>query len=126
MLNVKKTKKYIAVFAVVAIVAIGSIGTAVAALAADNMPKIDTDKVDMKLDITSRDIIKEIPMATEALPKKAPTLLSEKIDDTIQIYTGQETLISVKLSDERKFTLEEWQDILKKIENGEIRVEAEK
>jgi hypothetical protein len=37
-----------------------------------------------------------------------------------------ERLISVKLSDERKFTPEEWQDILTRIENGEVALENEK
>lgn len=39
LLNVKKTKKHIAIFAVAAILAIGGIGTTVSALAAENAPK---------------------------------------------------------------------------------------
>ncbi len=124
LLNVKKMKKHIAVFAVVAIVAIASIGTAVAALAAENTPNLGVMPSE-KGETVSPKGIEEIPMAPEPLAKKAPTLSSEKIDGTIPIYTGQETLISVNLSDESKFTPEQWQDILKKIESGEIRLEVE-
>ena len=43
LLNIKKTKKHIAIFAVAAILAIGSIGATVSALAAENAPKTDTE-----------------------------------------------------------------------------------
>ncbi|MHB8062436.1 MAG: M56 family metallopeptidase [Ruminiclostridium sp.] len=45
LLNVKKTKKHIAVFAVVAILAIGSIGMGASALASQNMPKAENKQV---------------------------------------------------------------------------------
>ena len=43
----------------------------------------------------------------------------------IVVDSAPGTLISVKLSDENKFTPEEWQDILKQIESGEIELEDE-
>jgi len=45
MLNIKKTKKHIAIFAVVTILAIGSAGTAVSAFAAENIPKPGASKL---------------------------------------------------------------------------------
>lgn len=50
---------------------------------------------------------------------------SEGVSGPISIDSAPATLISVKLSDERKFSPEEWQDILKKIERGEVTVEPE-
>lgn len=132
LLNVKKMKKHIAVFAVVAIVAIASIGTAVAALAAENTSKAGTSQLSKIPYDTSEKAqkvfvkeIEEIAMAKEPLTEHVTTLSAEEIAGAIKINLGTESLISVKLSDERKFTPEEWQDILKKIESGEIRVEAE-
>jgi len=45
LLNVKKTKKHIALFAVVAILVIASIGTGVSALASQNIPKAEYEPV---------------------------------------------------------------------------------
>ncbi|UNC92051.1 hypothetical protein [Candidatus Contubernalis alkaliaceticus] len=47
------------------------------------------------------------------------------IDDVSNITYKEALLLSVKLSDERHFTQEEWKDILTKIESGEIKLEAE-
>ncbi|HWQ76697.1 MAG TPA: M56 family metallopeptidase [Syntrophomonas sp.] len=71
--------------------------------------------------------IEEIPLIKqqEPLTEQVKTLSEEEIAGMKRFETGVETLISVKLSDERKFTPEEWQKILKKIESGEIRVEPE-
>ena len=132
LLNVKKMKKHIAVFAVFAIVAIACIGTAVGALAAENTSKAGTSQLSKIPYDTSEKAqkvfvkeIEEIAMAKEPLTEHVTTLSAEEIAGAIKINLGTESLISVKLSDERKFTPEEWQDILKKIESGEIRVEAE-
>lgn len=132
LLNVKKMKKHIAVFAVFAIVAIACIGTAVAALAVENTSKAGTSQLSKIPYDTSEKAqkvfvkeIEEIAMAKEPLTEHVTTLSAEEIAGAIKINLGTESLVSVKLSDERKFTPEEWQDILKKIESGEIRVEAE-
>ena len=132
LLNVKKMKKHIAVFAVFAIVAIACIGTAVAALAAENTSQAGTSQLSKIPYDTSEKAqkvfvkeIEEIAMAKEPLTEHVTTLSAEEIAGAIKINLGTESLVSVKLSDERKFTPEEWQDILKKIESGEIRVEAE-
>jgi bla regulator protein BlaR1 len=134
LLNVKKMKKHIAVFAVVAIVAIASIGIAVAALAADNAPNpgasylgalIPSDTIENGQKPSFTREIEETPKVTAELPEQVKKLSAEELAGAIKMDMGTETLISVKLSDERKFTPEEWQEILKKIESGEIRVEAE-
>ena len=95
LLNVKKTKKHIAVFAVAAILVIGVTGVAVAAYAAENIPQAEM------------------------------SLKSEGVADPASVDSAPGVLISVRLSDERKFSPEEWQDILKRIDRGEITLEPE-
>lgn len=131
LLNVKKMKKHIAIFAVFAIVAIAYIGTAVAAVAAENTSQAgtsqsskipyDTSEKAQKVFVKE---IEEIAMAKEPLTEHVITLSAEEIAGANKINLGTESLVSVKLSDEHKFTPEEWQDILKKIESGEIRIKA--
>ncbi|MGF7143830.1 beta-lactamase regulating signal transducer with metallopeptidase domain [Anaerotaenia torta] len=69
--------------------------------------------------------IEEIAMVKESVTEQVTILSAEEIAGAIKMDLEMETLISVKLSDESKFTPEQWQDILKKIESGEIRGEAE-
>lgn len=52
-------------------------------------------------------------------------LLKGKLSTQKKIGLGIETLISAKLSDEAKFTSEQWKAILQGMEDGTIMVEAE-
>ena len=52
------------------------------------------------------------------------TLTEESFDTSIE-EEGHSELMSVKLSDESKFSKEEWKKILKKIERNEIILEEE-
>ena len=45
---------------------------------------------------------------------------SEKVDSSLPIDIQETKLISVNLDDKGKFTKKEWDDILLKIEDGEI------
>lgn len=85
----------------------------------------DTRRKSISEEKVSPKDIEEIEVAKEPLTEHVTTLSAEEIAGAVKINLGTETLISVKLSDEHKFTPKEWQEILKKIENGEIRVEAE-
>lgn len=211
LLNIKKTKKHIAVLAVAAILVIGASGVAVAAYAADNifnsngkskeittpdtLPHTDEvyhlaseqrnpfnteDLGGINVDWTEDKTLNEASkLATNVfitqIADKYDVDMSEKtvtiqffkdtkkgdiwlmqtadaeheywaiIDNKtrnilslasatgnisyasapISVDSTPGTLISVKLSDEYQFTPEEWQDILKQIERGEVTVEPE-
>lgn len=53
------------------------------------------------------------------------TKLVSKLNQKAESETGSSTLISVKKSDEKKFSSEEWEKVLKQIEDGEVYLEED-
>ncbi|MGI6066613.1 MAG: M56 family metallopeptidase [Bacillota bacterium] len=109
LLNVKKTKKHIAILAIVVIVAMAVIGTTVSAIAASFSKSEKPDSITNSV-LPIGSIVNDV---------------SGDLSRPVVIDSDPGTLVSVKLSDENKFTPEEWQVILKKLESGEIKLEAE-
>lgn len=125
ILKVQKMKKHIAVLSAVTVISIVAIGGTVSALAAPNTTEIETldynisDNSDEKRDADKfiKEEQKPQPRLKEYTEKNVDTA-----DDIIMPF-GTDSLISVSHSDEHKFTSEEWEDILSKIEKGELRWE---
>ncbi|MEY9971399.1 bla regulator protein BlaR1 [Lysinibacillus sp. RC46] len=102
MLKVKKMSKPVIALSTVALLALASIGVGGATLAQKNTPSI------------SGEIIQE--------ENKVATLVSSN-GEKEESKRGFSELISVKMSDESKFTKDEWQKVLKQIEKGEVHLE---
>ncbi len=104
MLKVKKMSKPVIALASVAFLALASIGVGGAIVVQKNTPSI------------SEEIIQEA--------NKVATLVSSN-EVKEEAKEGFSELISVKMSDESKFTKEGWQKVLKQIEKGEVHLEDE-
>ncbi|XID90450.1 M56 family metallopeptidase [Paenibacillaceae bacterium WGS1546] len=130
MLNVKKMKKRTLVMTIAALISVGAIGTTTAVWASSNTPKIESEAPETLSELeyfigNGENGLKEVE-ETPAVQKSS----HERIEfvgpsDSDSIPLERTTLHSVKLSDESKFTPEEWQDILLQIERGEVILEDE-
>ena len=103
MLISKKVKKYTIISAVIAISAVGGFGGFGAM--ASTLDKNNT-------------------AITETIENKEAKIGNE-LDYKTESENGSSWLVSVKLSDEKKFSPEEWEKVLKQIENGEVYLEEE-
>lgn len=99
IVKVKKCGKPIVVLSFVVLLALGSVGIASAAFTHENRPIV----------------AKEIEQTDHHL-----TTLDLSNISTAHETEGDVTIISVKRSDEAKFSKEDWEEILKQVENNEV------
>lgn len=102
MLNVKKLKKRTMIIYVMTMIVVGIIGTSTAVY-------------------TNAGVVSE----TSILEKNDKTLEEHSSNEPQEAEGGYYELVSVKLSDESKFSKEDWEQILKQIENNEVILEKE-
>ncbi len=100
MLKVKKMSKSAMAVSFVAVLVLGSLGVGGVIFAQQYTPSIGQEE-------------------------NVVTILDASSEEPIEADGGFYELISVKLSDETMFPKEDWERILRKIENGEIIVEDE-
>ncbi|MFK4998441.1 hypothetical protein ACI2OX_17285 [Bacillus sp. N9] len=110
-----------------ALISVGGIGTATSVWASSNTPTIDEKAretlASLEYAIGNSDFIKEVEENPTAITVHEEFV--EVMTGFSDFHHGEAKLIAVRPSDESKFSAEEWQEILKKIENGEIYWEEE-
>lgn len=99
ILKVKKGSKSVVVLSIVVLLVLGSIGTMSSALTHENTPIVSNAIVENNNDLTILE------------PSEV------KLDEEIE---NRNELNSIKKSDESKFSKEEWEEILKQVENNEV------
>ena len=99
ILKVKKGSKPVVVLSIVVLLVLGSIGTMSSALTHENTPIVSNAIVENNNDLTILE------------PSEV------KLDEEIE---NRNELNSIKKSDESKFSKEEWEEILKQVENNEV------
>ncbi|GAA0363861.1 hypothetical protein GCM10008968_19540 [Bacillus horti] len=123
MLNTKKLKKSTIVLTTVALITVGAVGTTTAVWASNNTPKIETIRATNSLESNfANDFTMEIEETAVPHIEHEEFVKKIDLDNVLKLPLSP---VSVKLSDEHKFTPEEWQNILSKIEIGEIHLEDE-
>lgn len=103
MLSIKEIKKRILILAIIALATIGGFGLTTSALAKSN-----PDEIDLVEDKETKEAQEETKLNYKAESKN-----------------GSSELISVKKSDENKFSPKEWEKVLQQIEAGEVFLEDE-
>lgn len=102
MLNVKRLKKRTMIISVMTMIVVGIIGISTAVY-------------------TNAGVVSE----KDILEQNDKTLAEPSSDEAQEAEGGNYELVSVKLSDEPKFSKEDWEEILKQIENNEVILEKE-
>lgn len=131
LFNVRKLKKRTVILAVTTIIAIGAIGTSTAVWASNHIPqvKVKTEQNNWLYSLQTHTVQDEVNVKGGVKPinkndvehieyvKKADPDQLKKLSAA---DTRENRLIAVRPSDEKRFTPEEWQDILAQIERGEM------
>lgn len=131
LFKAKNLKKRTVILAVTTIIAIGAIGTSTAVWASNHIPKVEgnNEPENGLYSIQTNTVYSESNVSGDVKPIDKTTVEHieqvKKVDpDKIKLLSSIDSrksrLIAVRPSDEKRFSPEEWQDILAQIERGEM------